>query len=77
MRWLTLLTVWAWSVVAAPLTVLTWNLQWFPSGTALKAPEDTELARIREAAALIREIAPDVLVAQEIRDFDAAHRLAR
>lgn len=77
MRWLTLLTVWAWSAAAAPLTVLTWNLQWFPSGTALKAAEDTELARIREAAALIRDIAPDVLVVQEVRDFDAAHRLAR
>lgn len=77
MRWLTVLAVWAWSVAAAPLTVLTWNLQWFPSGTELRAPEDTELARIREAAALVRDIAPDVLVVQEMRDFDAAHRLAQ
>lgn len=77
MRRLTLLALWAWTAAAAPLTVLTWNLQWFPSGTPSRAPEEAELARIREAAAVIRAVAPDVVVVQEVRDFDAARRLAR
>jgi len=61
---------------AAPITLATWNIEWFPSGVAFKtAPGDVEAARIQTAAGVIRPHAPDIFFAQEIRDVESCEKL--
>jgi len=64
------------SAHGADLVVATWNLKWFPSGGPLRASEEAESERIRAAAAALRALDPDIVLLQEVRDFEACHRLA-
>jgi endonuclease/exonuclease/phosphatase family metal-dependent hydrolase len=61
---------------ADSIRVTTWNLQWFPSGSPNGKTPEAEAANIKAAAAVIVAINPDVLLLQEIRNWDTAQRLA-
>ena len=54
----------------------TWNLQWFPSGSAKEASAEQQNQRIKEAADVLRAINPDIVLLQEVRDYDVCARLA-
>src|SRR5436190_15359273 len=53
----------------------TWNLQWFPNGSAKEASAEQQSQRIKEAADVLRPINPDIVLLQEVRDYDACARL--
>jgi endonuclease/exonuclease/phosphatase family protein len=53
----------------------TWNLEWFPNGSAKEAPAAQQEQRIKEAADVLRPIDPDIIMLQEVRDYDACARL--
>jgi endonuclease/exonuclease/phosphatase family metal-dependent hydrolase len=55
--------------------VTTWNLEWFPNGSAHKATPEIQAQRIAAAADVLRPINPDIILLQEVRDYDACARL--
>ncbi|RYD75792.1 MAG: hypothetical protein EOP84_17770, partial [Verrucomicrobiaceae bacterium] len=61
---------------AETIRVTTWNLQWFPSGSQNRAAPEQEEAKIRQAAEVITILNPDVLLLQEVRDWEACQKLA-
>jgi endonuclease/exonuclease/phosphatase family metal-dependent hydrolase len=70
--WLVLLA----SSTAATLRVTTWNLEWFPNGSPKEASFDKQAQRINAAADVLRPLKPDIILLQEIKDYDACSRLA-
>ena len=60
---------------SAKVRVTTWNLEWFPNGSAHDATPEAQAQRIAAAADVIRPINPDIILLQEIRDYDACARL--
>ena len=60
---------------AQTVRCITWNLQWFPSGSASEASAEQQNQRIKEAADVLRPINPDIVLLQEVRDYDACARL--
>jgi len=57
------------------IRVTTWNLQWFPSGSQAEAPPSEQTRRIEDAALVIRTLNPDIVLLQEVRDYEACARL--
>ena len=57
--------------------VTTWNLQWFPSGSQVEAPPSEKTRRIEDAASVLRTINPDIVLLQEVRDYEACARLGQ
>ena len=57
------------------IRITTWNLQWFPSGSAKETSAEQQNQRIKEAADVLRPINPDIVLLQEVRDYDACARL--
>jgi hypothetical protein len=57
------------------IRITTWNLEWFPSGSAKEASAEQQNQRIKEAADVLRPINPDIVLLQEVRDYDACARL--
>src|SRR5215510_335359 len=53
----------------------TWNLEWFPNGSAKETPAAQQEKRIKEAADVLRPTNPDILLLQEVRDYDVCARL--
>jgi endonuclease/exonuclease/phosphatase family metal-dependent hydrolase len=53
----------------------TWNLQWFPNGSAHEASAAQQDQRIKEAAGVLRPINPDIILLQEVRGYEACARL--
>ena len=53
----------------------TWNLAWFPNGSAHEASVEQQNQRIKEAADVLRPINPDIILLQEVRDDDTCTRL--
>ncbi len=53
----------------------TWNLQWFPNGSAKERPVAQQDRHIKEAADVLRPIDPDIVLLQEVRDYDVCARL--
>src|SRR5215471_4737993 len=53
----------------------TWNLQWFPNGSAKETPAAQQEQRIKEAADVLRPIEPDIILLQEVRDYNVCARL--
>src|SRR4026209_1584542 len=53
----------------------TWNLQWFPNGSAHEVSAEQQNQRIKEAADVLRPINPDIVLLQEVRDYDVCARL--
>ena len=63
------------STAPASIRITTWNLEWFPSGSANKASIEQQNQRIKEAADVLRPINSDIILLQEVRDYDACARL--
>ena len=59
---------------AQTLRCTTWNLQWFPNGSPKEAPAEQQEQRIKEAADVLRPINPDIVLLQEVRDYDVCAR---
>jgi endonuclease/exonuclease/phosphatase family metal-dependent hydrolase len=55
--------------------ITTWNLEWFPNGSAHEATPELQTQRIAAAADVLRPINPDIILLQEVRDYDACARL--
>jgi hypothetical protein len=51
------------------------NLEWFPNGSAHDATPEVQAQRIAAAADVLRPIDPDIILLQEVRDYDACSRL--
>jgi len=63
-------------VLAAPIRVTTWNLEWFPNGSPKELPAAEQDKRIAAAANVLRPLNPDIILLQEVRDYDVCARLA-
>jgi hypothetical protein len=61
--------------VGETIRVTTWNLEWFPAGSEKSLPPAVEQQRIAAAAEQLKILNPDVLLLQEIRDWDTCERL--
>jgi hypothetical protein len=59
----------------AKIRITTWNLEWFPNGSAHDATPEVQAQRIAAAADVLRPIDPDIILLQEVRDYDACSRL--
>ena len=59
----------------AKVRITTWNLEWFPNGSARDAPLEVQAQRIKAAADILKKLNPDILLLQEMRDYDACARL--
>jgi endonuclease/exonuclease/phosphatase family metal-dependent hydrolase len=55
--------------------ITTWNLEWFPNGSAHDATPEVQAQRIASAADVLRPIDPDIILLQEVRDYEACVRL--
>jgi hypothetical protein len=53
----------------------TWNLEWFPNGSAHEATPEVQAQRIAAAGDVLRPINPDIILLQEVRDYDVCVRL--
>jgi endonuclease/exonuclease/phosphatase family metal-dependent hydrolase len=62
-------------VWAAPIRVTTWNLEWFPNGSKKELPPAEQAKRIATAADVLRPLNPDIVLLQEVRDYDVCARL--
>jgi hypothetical protein len=58
------------------IRITTWNLEWFPNGSPKRIPTKERAKRIAAAADVLRTLNSDILLPQEIRDYDASARLA-
>src|SRR2546423_3143945 len=77
----TLIAVAAWLLLgaaafAAPVRVTTWNLEWFPNGTRKELPVADQTRRIAAAADVLRPLNPDIILLEEVRDYEVCARLA-
>jgi endonuclease/exonuclease/phosphatase family metal-dependent hydrolase len=59
----------------AKIRITTWNLEWFPNGSAHDATPEVQAQRIASAADVLRPINPDIILLQEVRDYEACVRL--
>jgi endonuclease/exonuclease/phosphatase family metal-dependent hydrolase len=59
----------------AKIRITTWNLEWFPNGSAHDATPEVKAQRIAAAADVLRPINPDIILLQEVRDYEACARL--
>jgi len=59
----------------AKIRITTWNLEWFPSGSPHDATQEKQAQRIEAAADVLKKLHPDILLLQEMRDYDACARL--
>jgi endonuclease/exonuclease/phosphatase family metal-dependent hydrolase len=57
------------------IRITTWNLEWFPNGSAHDATPEVQAQRIAAAADVLRPINPDIILLQEVRDYGACARL--
>jgi hypothetical protein len=59
----------------AKIRITTWNLEWFPNGSAHDAAQEVQAQRIAAAADVLRPINADIILLQEVRDYEACVRL--
>ncbi len=62
------------AAAAEPLRIVCWNIEWFPGLRPTASAEDAA-AHMKACQEALREMDPDIFVAQEIRDWDAFHEL--
>src|SRR5437762_13860546 len=55
----------------ASVRCTTWNLEWFPNGSAKEASAEEQDHRIADAANVLKPIHPDILLLQEVRGYAA------
>jgi endonuclease/exonuclease/phosphatase family metal-dependent hydrolase len=69
----------AWALGESPdrtkIRVTTWNLEWFPNGSSDDATPDVQAQRIAAAADVLRPLNPNIILLQEVRDYEACARL--
>jgi hypothetical protein len=63
------------STESTKIRITTWNLQWFPNGSANEGLAGQQNQRITDAANVLRPINPDIILLQEVRDYDVCARL--
>jgi hypothetical protein len=61
----------------AKVRITTWNLEWFPNGSAREATPEKQAQRIQTAADVLKKLNPDILLLQEVRDYDACALLGK
>lgn len=61
-------------ILANPLRVLSWNIEWFP-GLRAQASADEQQAHLKAVRPELAKIKPDILLAQEITDEQAFNKL--
>ena len=66
---------WLQVVLVQRVRCTTWNLEWFPNGSAHDASPEEQNRRITDAANVLKSLHPDILLLQEVRDYDACSRL--
>lgn len=59
-----------------PISIVSWNLEWFP-GRKLGASPEAQARHMEAAKAELSKINPDILLAQEIRDWDSFVELSK
>ncbi len=59
---------------AQKIRIVSWNLNWFP-GRKDNATEDAAKKHMAEAQTALKELKPDILLLQEVRDWQAAQEL--
>jgi hypothetical protein len=59
------------STESTTIRITTWNLEWFPNGSAHEATPEVQAQRIAIAADVLRPINPDIILLQEVRDYEA------
>ena len=59
----------------AKIRITTWNLEWFPNGSPRETTPEIQAQRIEAAANVLKKLDPDILLLQEMRDYDACVRL--
>src|SRR5215467_4048415 len=59
----------------AKVRITTWNLEWFPNGSPRETAQEKQAQRIEAAADVLKKLNPDILLLQEVRDYDACARL--
>ena len=63
---------------AKEISITTWNLEWFPSGNSKGiASTEIESKRIADAAEVLRKLDSDIIVLQEVRDYEVCEALAK
>jgi endonuclease/exonuclease/phosphatase family metal-dependent hydrolase len=60
---------------AQTIKCTTWNLEWFPNGSPRETSAEQQDQRIKEAADVLRPIDPDIILLQEVRDYDVCAHL--
>jgi hypothetical protein len=60
----------------AKIRITTWNLEWFPNGSAREATLEKQAQRIQAAPDVLKKLNPDILLLQEVRDYDACAQMA-
>ncbi|PYK31814.1 MAG: hypothetical protein DME57_02315, partial [Verrucomicrobia bacterium] len=60
---------------AAPIRITTWNLEWFPNGSPKERPVAEQDKRIAAAADVLRPLNSDIILLQEVKDYDVCARL--
>ena len=63
------------STEPAKIRITTWNLEWFPNGSPHETAPEKQAQRIQAAADVLKKLNPDILLLQEVRDYDACARL--
>ena len=54
----------------AKVRITTWNLEWFPNGSPHETTPEKQKQRIEAAADVLKKLDPDILLLQEMRDYD-------
>lgn len=63
-----------WTASASALTVVTWNLEWFPGHKQNSTPTEQQ-AHMKAAKAALKELNPDIFIGIEIKDEDSFKKL--
>src|SRR5439155_9118260 len=66
----------SWPTQAATVRVTTWNLNWFPNNGPKEASGTKQSKCIAAAADVLRPLNTDIILLQEMRDYDVCARLA-
>ena len=75
MRWLIALLLLAQVSLAEQVTIITWNLKWFPGGGKTSTPAE-RIVHMSAAKDALMGVSPDVICAQEIRNWEVFAELA-
>lgn len=77
MRWLVIFVLLAGTSNADEVVrFVTWNLEWFPGRKPAASQEERD-RHFLEVAAVLPQFRADIIVLQEVRNDDAAERLAK